>query len=238
MLDGFGQPERHGRTGDGRLNFFLKRVRRFLHSFFSESSNLISSASLAASVAAVAVSLVTYNNAEERRKRDLPFELMPKAYEKYYEMNKIQLDKFYLAHMFADPDLYAEVKSQVQQATPGLSTEKKLEYVLHERAVADFIFEFYEQVLFQWEATRDTEREFIRETVDYLRKFARNPRLVYWWHENGAGLKASAREKTQRDWDEHVLGRSNTGKFEWCDALGPFAIDTRPPARRSAFGSC
>ena len=99
---------------------------------------------------------------------DLPAELIPKAFEKYYEMNKIQIDKWYLSHLFAVPARYAEVKSLIQQNMEGLTAAKKAEYLLHERSMADFVFTFSEQNLFQWDLTRDREREIINDVLGYL----------------------------------------------------------------------
>lgn len=180
--------------------------------------------SIVLSIVALALSVTTYLDAETRRKKDVPFEVTAKSYEKYYEMNRIELEKPYLTHLFVTPDRYAGIKRTVVEAKGMISKKQRAQYLLEERAVADFIFTYYEQTLYQWEATKDAERKFTSEVLEYLRgRLLRNPRLIYWWREQNGGLETSYEERTRDDWQKNVLGKIDINKPEWCDALGPFA---------------
>jgi hypothetical protein len=230
---------REQETKRGHFPHFKVRVARTVQIASALIKHTSPTLSLALSAIAVTVSVITYNNAEQRRKRDVPAEVIPKAYEKYYEMNKIELDKWYLTHMFVVPELYSGIKDIVHRGVAPLASAKRVEFVLHERAAADFVFTFYEQTLYQWDATRDKERKFINDTLSFLRgSLLRNPRLVYWWRERAGGLELSYHAKTRNDWASYILLGSNTSDFAWCDALGPFEMDVRPETQRSTIGSC
>lgn len=180
------------------------------------------------SVLAIAVSVYSFYLGEQRRARDIPFDVVPKAYEKYYEMNKIQLDKWHLAHMFAVKERYESLKQLVVSGIGSPGQQKWAEYISQERAVADFIFTYYEQSLYQWAATQDTERRFIAEILEFLRSsLLTNPRLVYWWRQEGGGLEASYQSITRQDWKEHVYSRIANDKAA-CDPLGPFGASKIP----------
>ena len=63
---------------------------------------------------ALVLSGIAYWKGEERRKKDVPFEVTAKSYEKYYEMNRIELEKPYLTHLFVTPDRYPEIRKLVE----------------------------------------------------------------------------------------------------------------------------
>jgi hypothetical protein len=179
------------------------------------------------SLFAVILSLVAFYNSEQRRKKDVPFELIPKAYEKYYEMNKIQLEKWYLGHMFTTFDRYPEMKDLIAKGVGNLTNGKRAEYLSHERAVADFLFTYYEQTLLQWAATKDQERKILDDILSYFQgRLLRNPRLVYWWRESGGGLETSYEKETREAWNTKVYAAIKDGK-DWCDPRGPFGAGVK-----------
>jgi len=169
-------------------------------------------------------------SSEQRRRIDIPFDVVPRTYQRYYEMNNIELQRPYLTHIFVTPDRYPDVKNRVRDALPAPNRQKKAELLLEERAAADFIFTFYEQTFFQVEATRaDTQTyEFINRVLRYLREdLLRNPRLIYWWHERLGGLETSYEAKTRDDWAKYVFKNISTENEDWCDAAGPFDINVQ-----------
>jgi hypothetical protein len=176
------------------------------------------------SVAAVSLSLVTFIAAEKNRKVDLPFDIISKSYEKYYEMTKVQIDKPYLSHLFAAPDQYEKLKRLIKGTIVAISPEKRLEYLIEERAAADFVFTFYEQTFSGWDATKDKERAPVDEYLVYLHEnLLQNPRLVYWWTDHGGALKANYEKELHDDWDKNVYRKLNRSHV-WCDPVGPFGI--------------
>lgn len=175
------------------------------------------------SIVAVLVSVTTYVKGESRRRKDVTFEIIQKTYEKYSEMNRIELEKPYLTHLFVVSDRYLRIKQNIREVTGVISNQQRAKYLLEERAVADFIFTYYEQTLFQWSATKDKERRFSHDLLAYFRStLLRNPRLIYWWRIENGGLEVNYALKTRKDWETHVLEWVDTTKPAECDAVGPF----------------
>ena len=178
-------------------------------------SDLISFISL---VLAIGTAFFAYLN----RKREIPYNVASTAYDRYYDMNRIELENPHLTHMFATFDRYEQIKAIVQKAAGRIDEVKLSCYLLQERAVADLILSFYEQMLSQWDATQDEEHEFIDGMIDYFEgRLLRNPRLVWWWMAESGGLETSYEDTTRKRWRENVLEPSKA-TAGWQDADGPF----------------
>lgn len=157
------------------------------------------------------------------RKRDVPFNVASTAYDRYYDMNRIELEHPHLTHMFVTFDKYEQVRAMVERAAGRLDDVKLACYLLQERAVADLILSFYEQMLGQWDATQDEEHEFIDAMIDYFEgRLLRNPRLVWWWMAEAGGLETSYEEATRQRWRRKVLKPFKATTSTWQDADGPF----------------
>jgi hypothetical protein len=160
----------------------------------------------------------------ENRKRDIPFDVVSKDYERYYEIDRIELEYPHLTHMFVTDDKYEQIKALVRKAAADLNEAKASAYVLQERAVADFILSYYEQNLVLWDNTGDKEYQFIKDIIEYFEgRLLRNPRLVWWWQKDHGGLETSYDPDTRSRWLEHVFKKLDRSKPEWCDSDGPFA---------------
>lgn len=165
------------------------------------------------------VAYVTYRN----RKRDVPFDVVPKAYERYYDMNKIELQYPHLTHLFVTYDKYESVKSIVCAAVANAEQEKLESYLLQERAVVDLILSYYEQIKYQWKYTRDSEREFVKGIIEYFEgRLLRNPRLVWWWQDECGGLETSYEKYTRDEWRTRVFEPIDKSAPGWQDKFGPF----------------
>lgn len=177
------------------------------------------------SLIAIVMSLGTLSLNEYRRVKDNRFALISKSYDRYYEMNRLQIDKWHLSHLFATPDQYEKVKSRVQEALGQLDPKKRAEYLIQERATADFIFMFYEQTRAQWAYTQDSDRDYVREVLEYLNgRLLHNPRLVYWWLKSGGGLESSYDAPLKDDWNANVYAKVKAAAGNWCDPSGPFGL--------------
>lgn len=159
------------------------------------------------------------------RKREIPYTVASTAYDRYYDMNRIELENPHLTHMFVTFDRYEQIKAIVHKATGRLDEVKLSSYLLQERAVADLILSFYEQMLGQWDATREKEYGFIDEMIAYFEgRLLRNPRLVWWWMSEGGGLETSYEDHTRQRWRENVLAPIQAADAPWQDARGPFTL--------------
>lgn len=200
-------------------------VRRFGEWLWSP-ANAISFVAFAISVGTLAVT-------EYRRAKDVRYEIISKSYERYYEMNRIQLDKWYLSHLFASPDHYGAVADAVRKALTlqNVDPGKKAEYLIQERAAADFVFTYYEQTRAQWGYTRDQDRWYVSEILKFLHDtMLQNPRLVYWWLKSGGGLQSNYDNVLHDDWNANVLPKLKKETPDWCDPMGPIggALSARP----------
>lgn len=181
------------------------------------------------SLAALVFSLWTFVGNEAARHRDLSFETVQKSYQTYFELGRIQLEHWQLSHLLALPDRYAHVVGTVRAATRTASTDKQAEYLLKERALADYIFTFYEQTLYQWDVTKVSERRFLTEILNYLTgRLLRNPRLLYYWAETGGGLEHNYEELTRKHYRENVLNSPAAPLSSKPDAEGPFTTSQAP----------
>jgi hypothetical protein len=189
----------------------------------------LSAASAILSTVAVIIGIYSFVLAQKYRRNDISFEVVPKLYDKYYEMNKIQLGHPYLAHMFASPDRYPEVAKAAAAMVSGASDKDKAKYWLEERAVADFIWTYYEQLLFQWNSTKDDEREFVVKVLDYLEDdLLRNPRLLWWWVIKGGGLETTYEDITRCEFQRNVLKKIDLATIGTLDPVGPLGYQHTP----------
>jgi len=191
---------------------------------------ILSAASTLLSIVAVIIGIYSFILSLSFRRHDIAFEVVPKLYDKYYEMYKVQLEHPYLGHMFASPDRYAEVARASAMGMTGASDQDKAKYWLEERAVADFIWTYYEQLLFQWYATRDEERNFLVRVLNYLEDILlRNPRLVWWWYKDGGGLETSYEDITRCEIFRNALNKLDFAKVGTVDPNGPFGYHSGVP---------
>jgi len=185
--------------------------------------------SLFISAMALTLSVVTIYLGYRNRRRDVPFDVIPKSYERYYDMNRIELQYPHLTHLFVTYDKYQQIKSLVVQSTHDLDNEKRSAYLLQERAVVDLLMSYYEQILYQWESTGDKEREFVASIIKYFEgRLLRNPRVIWWWQADCGGLETSYEDDTRKRWKKNVLAPISGGDVsEWRDDYGPFG---QPPS--------
>src|SRR5580658_1043848 len=185
------------------------------------------------STIAVMIGIYSFVLAQKYRRSDISFEVVPKLYEKYYVMNEIQLDHPYLAHMFTSPDRYPEVAKAAAIMASGASDKEKAKYWLEERAVADFIWTYYEQLLFQWNSTKDDEREFVVKVLDYLEDdLLRNPRLLWWWVIKGGGLETTYENITRCEIKRNTLNKIDLATTGTLDPVGPLGYQHTPVDRK------
>jgi len=206
----------------------MKAWRRYLR-FLSAISGVLSTI-------AVIIGIYSFVISQKYRSHDIAFEVVPKLYEKYYEMNRIQLERPYLAHMLVTPDRYPEVARASSTMTEGVTERETAKYWLEERAVANMIWTYYEQLLFQWNFTRDDERKFVVSVLDYFEdSILRNPRLLWWWTIRGGGLETSYEDITRCEIQRNMLTRLDLARPGTVDPAGPFGY--RPPETAPGSGN-
>lgn len=125
------------------------------------------------------------------------------AYDTFYDINRMQLANPDVSHMFATPENYSTVISQVTETMVGTSVKEQSLLRLKERAVALALFTIFERNLYEWkqaEAVGDSKRAvFLQEVLNYFTgRLLRNPRLVYYWKLTPGGLATYFETSTQQ----------------------------------------
>ena len=149
------------------------------------------------------------------------------AYGTFLELNRLQLSNWQQSHLFAMPEHYQHVRAQVVASIEPVSEQQRMELLLKERAIADFIFTLYEENRYlrqQAEVAGDQARaRFLSEVENYLiGRALRNPRLLYYWSPEGAGLFASFEVATQEHYKNNVLLDPKSPLQYMPDPHGPF----------------
>lgn len=150
------------------------------------------------------------------------------SYTTFEELTRLQLENWQLSHMFALPDHYDAVVNQVSTSSGALEPAKRQELLLKERALADIIFNAFEQNYYQWRHAKevsDIKRvAFLEEVLNYLTgRLLRNPRLLYYWAD--AGLSASYESTTREFYDYRVLNNPRQPLTHSADSKGPFSTN-------------
>ena len=149
------------------------------------------------------------------------------AYGTFFEISKLQQTHWQQSHLFALPDTYSAISAQVTSSVQPLTSPQRNEFLLKERAVADYIFTLYEQTFYlrrQAESVGDTDRlRFLSEVEDYLTgRMLRNPRLLWYWSAQGGSLMTAYEPATQDHYRARVLQDLKSPLASSSDATGPF----------------
>jgi hypothetical protein len=180
------------------------------------------------SIIALTISVLSFWQSYQSHKHDTAFDTVQKAYQTYYDLGKIQLDHWELNHLLTLSDRYDDVVKEICVATSDANPAKRSEYLVKERALADFIFTFYEQTLYQWNYTKVDERKFLNEVLSYLTdRLLRNPRLLYYWSEKGGNLQRNYERLTQEHYRNNVVNSTKNPLAEQPDDYGPFSVKKR-----------
>jgi hypothetical protein len=173
---------------------------------------------------AVLISLISLYNSIATRRDTARAQAIRDSYAIFYELDRLHMQNWQLAHLFVTPDQYESVSSQVANLKKYTVKEKN-ELLIKERAIAYFVFDIYEHTLYQWrQATRgrDTGRAyFLTEVLDYLsNKTLRNPRLLYYWSHAGEHYEGW----THQFYKDNVLSDPDNPLIYKQDETGPFAL--------------
>ncbi len=153
------------------------------------------------------------------------------TYKTFYDISVAGMDHSDLIHLCTMPESYDLVQKEIHLSLMPITEKKRAEYLLRERAFANYLFGFYENILLQYDESvknRNTDKsEFLHGILDYLRdKVLRNPRLLYLWDSHGGKLSTNYAEATIDDYNENVLKSKNRSLTMKIDSVGPYFLDT------------
>ncbi len=174
-------------------------------------------------VVAVLASLYSLYNTIKTRQDAAKAQAISDFYSTFYEFDRLHLENWQLSHLFAMPDQYRVVAKQVA-GRKKYTDDERTEYALKEKAVARFIFDIFENTIYQWQqanAARDQGRsEFLGEVLEFLaNKALRNPRLLSLWQFEIENYEHSTIEYYRN----HVTEDSGNPLTHPADPTGPFA---------------
>ena len=148
-------------------------------------------------------------------------------YEHFANIVQANVDHSQLGHLFTVAKCYETILQQVMVSIQDFSPQEKLRLQLQERAMADYLFNEFEQSFYQINRARalfDTRsRKFYGEVLDYFtHSLLRNPRLLYYWSQEGGQLCCNYEPSTIAYYEANVLNdHSFPLEFE-PDPIGPF----------------
>jgi hypothetical protein len=192
----------------------------------------LSRGSLVLSIVALIVSAFSVYSSYSSSRDTAKSQVIQQSYEGFYQLTRLQLENWQLSHMFALPDQYDGVTKLVEASFRSLDSNQQAELVLKERAIADIIFNMYEQAFYQLnqanEARDTTRASFLQEVINYLTgKLLRNPRLLYYWSESGGRLASSYEDATRKHYESNVLHNARLPLQQSPDAAGPLVVKKR-----------
>jgi hypothetical protein len=163
--------------------------------------------------------------------------LLRQTYSDFAELNDVSIDNWESVYMFALPDQYESLVKSIGDVIARRSDSEKAQLKLRERAIAEAVFTRYEHAYYQWQhATHvgDKAREtFLLQVLQYFtKKLLRNPRLLWYWSEHGANLRAHFEADVTRYYDEQVLKDHANQIVKSPDAIGLFSNAAGPPQRK------
>jgi hypothetical protein len=173
---------------------------------------------------AATLSLITLSRQSGQHSDTLTYEVIRSAYSDFLQLMDLRAQYPEQGHMFETPDNYERNKIIVRAAAgPRLATtDGQARLLLEEGALAERIMTMFEHSYYQWKhATENAHApriDFLKAVLDYFTaRVLTNPRLLWYWSQEGANLRQHYEAETIAYYDEHVLpaGRS-------VDAQGPF----------------
>lgn len=191
-------------------------------------SIVLSIVTIVISLLALGISGLSYSQSLSSHKDISGAETIGRQYGFYYEFSRMEVENWQIGHIFALPDWYNESVRQISSSLKSTEPTKRAELLLKERAIARFILTNYEEIFYQWKHAKsvgDTQRAgFLEEVLNYFTgRLLRNPRLLYYWSEDGGKLAADFEPETRKHYEEHVLRNYNLPLTQKPDPLGPFS---------------
>jgi len=198
------------------------KTNRILINFLK--NNFFSVFALVVSFASAYFSIKSYRDTVTQQAID-------NTYKTFYDIFATAMDHSDLTHLCTIPEGYNIVERNVHLSLMPITEKKRAEYILKERAFANYLFGFYENTLLQYdESIKNRNRDkadFLIGILDYFRvRVLRNPRLVYLWDSQGGNMSMNYAESTKEDYNKNVLNNKDNSLAISVDSVGPYFIDT------------
>jgi hypothetical protein len=152
------------------------------------------------------------------------------TYKTFYDICVTNLSNWDLVHLYTVPESYDSVKANIHLAISPLTKTKQAEYLLKERAFANYLLAIFEQIFYQYNQAQEsgnTKRaQFLKAVLDYFTgRVLRNQRLLYLWDIHGGKLSIYYETDTRSYYDKYVLHNNENPLTVKPDAIGPYYLD-------------
>lgn len=166
------------------------------------------SIAVALSIIALLVSGYALVAAQQQHRDERATELLDQLYEDWDQM--AAPERWEVSHLNEVPATYEHVRDVLRAYATALPVQEQRRVYLLERTTAIRIFTAFELALNQWRRAGeigDTDRrEMLDQEIDYYTHvFLRNPRLIWFWSEDGGGLVLQADPPTVEFFERRVL---------------------------------
>ncbi|MGD8276972.1 MAG: hypothetical protein PVH00_03050 [Gemmatimonadota bacterium] len=160
------------------------------------------------SIIALFVSGYSLVAAQRQHQDERATELLDRIYADWDQM--AAPERWEVSHLNEVPATYAHVRDVLRAYASALPVQEKRRIYLLERTTAIRIFNAFELTLNQWRravAIGDADRKAtLDQEIDfYTHVFLRNPRLLWYWSEDGGGLALQADPPTVAFFRQRVL---------------------------------
>jgi hypothetical protein len=160
------------------------------------------------SIIALLVSGYSLIAAKKQHEDERATELLDQVYEDWDEM--IGVDQWEVLHLNELAEGYEETRDSIRAYVSELPIQDQRRIRLLERATALRIFNWFELHLRQWALAQEMgdegRVELLNQEMEYYTQFyLRNPRLLWFWSEEGGGMVHQMDPPTVEYYTMHVL---------------------------------
>lgn len=162
------------------------------------------------SLSALAVSGYALVQGRKQHSDERSTEVLDDVYDDWEMLATAMSLEWEVRHLEEAPSSYYAVRDLARTLTKDLSPEEKTRVLLKERAHVNLILTTFEHQLKQWmladRVGDDARRRTLDEEIEFwARVMLRNPRLLWYWSEDGGGWVGGADPSTIEFYDRRVL---------------------------------
>jgi hypothetical protein len=160
------------------------------------------------SIVALVVSGYSLVAAQRQHQDERATELLDRIYADWDAM--AAPERWEVGHLGEVPETYDHVRDVLRAYAAALPVQEKRRVFMLERTTAIRIFNAFELTLNQWrravEIGDNDRKAMLDQEIDfYTEIFLRNPRLLWYWAEDGGGLVLQADPPTVEFYRQRVL---------------------------------
>jgi hypothetical protein len=186
---------------------------------------------LAVMVSSLAFGLACYQACDlaTTRRNGADLEAIRTSYQIFRDLTRAGFEHPQLMHLFeTTPQSYRRAVRGVRVSIGNATGQERARFRLEERAMADHIFTFYEEIYFNWQHARRVNGSadlLEQDLTGYLPSLLCNARLRWYWESSGGALGYNYSDELHRHYDDQIRPKCPS---QPADANGPFAATDTP----------